>query len=300
MTQTKNWTADQIQDQAGRVVIVTGSTSGIGEEAARVLAGKNATVVMAVRNTEKGVSVADTIRSEFPSSDVRVLELDLSDLGSVRAFADRFAREFDRLDVLINNAGVMMPPYSKTTDGFEIQMGTNHLGHFALTGQLLDLLQAADSSRIVNVSSLAHRFGEIDFDDLAWASRDYNTQRAYGDSKIANLYFTHELAKRLGDSNPLAVAAHPGWTATDLQRHSGLFSFLNPIFAQTPAMGALPTLRAGFDHEVTAGEFYGPARFGHWRGYPVAHEPNELSRNGAIAERLWEVSEDLTGIDYSI
>ena len=299
MTNQRHWTADRIGDQTGRVVLVTGSSSGLGAETARVLAAKNATVVMAVRNTAKGEGVAEAIREQFPEATVTVRELNLSSLESVRQFAGSFVANYDRLDVLVNNAGVMMPPYSKTEDGFEIQMGTNHLGHFALTGLLMPLLEQTEGSRIVNVSSLAHRFGNIHFDDLAWEGRAYNTRRAYGDSKIANLYFTSELVKRAkAKGGPMAVSAHPGWTATELQRHSGLFSFLNRFFAQGIEMGALPTLRAGFDDHVSAGEFYGPARLGHWQGYPVAHDSNDLSHDGEVAARLWEESERLTGVSF--
>ena len=280
------------------MVIVTGSTSGIGEETARVIAVKNGTVVMAVRNTEKGEKVADDILAEHPEADITVRELDLSSLDSVRSFADSFLADYDRLDVLINNAGVMMPPYSKTEDGFEIQMGTNHLGHFALTGLLKPLLDRTEGSRIVNVSSLAHRSGNVDFNDLAWEERDYNTERAYGDSKLANLYFTYELTRRSNGDGPVTVAAHPGWTATELQRHSGLFQFFNRFMAQTVDMGALPTLRAGFDDNVSAGEFYGPAKAMHWRGYPVAHESNERSHDQASAQKLWDISEQLTGVSF--
>ncbi len=297
MSQNRNWTIDNIGDQTGRVVVVTGSTSGIGEQTARVAAGKGASVVMAVRNTAKGEEVAASIRAEHPSADVSVRELDLSSLASVRQFADVFTSERQRLDVLVNNAGVMMPPYSKTTDGFEIQMGTNHLGHFALTGLLMPLLKATEGARVVNVSSLAHRFGNIDFEDLSWEQRSYNTQRAYGDSKLANLYFTYELAKRAG-SEVLPVAAHPGWTATELQRHSGLFRFFNRFFAQTVEMGALPTLRAAFDDDVAAGQFYGPAKAMHWRGHPVAHESNDRSHEEPVAETLWATSEKLTGVSF--
>ena len=291
----ENWTAENIGDQKGRVVIVTGSTSGIGEETARIAAEKGAEVVMAVRNTAKGESVAAEIVAGAPDARVVVRELDLASLSSVRTFAEAFGGEFDRLDVLVNNAGVMMPPYSKTEDGFELQMGTNHFGHFALTGLLLPLLEKTEGSRVVNVSSLAHRFGDIDFGDLAWEDRSYSAQRAYGDSKIANLYFTYELAKRTG-GKPMVLAAHPGYTATDLQRHSSLYSFTNRFLAQDSEMGALPTLRAAFDEDAENGEFYGPAKWGHWRGYPVAHESNSRSRDPEVAERLWTESERLTGV----
>ena len=298
-TSNGHWSADLIPDQTGRVVVVTGSSSGIGKEAARVLAGKNADVVLAVRNTAKGADVAAEIRKEYPASSVEVRELDLSSLNSVRGFVDTFLAEHDRLDVLINNAGVMMPPYSQTADGFEIQMGTNHLGHFALTGLLMPLLEKTNGSRIVNVSSMAHSFGNIDFDDLDWEDRSYNTRRAYGDSKIANLYFTYELARRLDlQDGPMVTAAHPGWTATELQRHSGLANFLNRFFAMEVDQGALPTLRAGFDEDAQAGQFFGPDGRGHWRGHPVVHASNELSRNQDKARQLWDASEQLTGVSF--
>ncbi len=294
---SENWTTKNIADQKGRVVVVTGSSSGIGEETARVAAEKGADVVIAVRNTRKGESVADEIRAGIPEANVTVLELDLASLDSVRAFADSFTQSFDRLDVLINNAGVMMPPYSKTEDGFELQMGTNHLGHFALTGLLLPILEKTDGSRVVNVSSLAHRMGNIDFNDMAWESRSYSAQRAYSDSKIANLYFTYELAEKT-NGNPMVLAAHPGYTATDLQRHSSLFSFTNRFLAQDTDMGALPTLRAAFAEDVSNAEFYGPAKWGNWRGYPVAHDSNAKSHDAEVAKRLWVESEKLTGVAY--
>ena len=301
MSQDK-WDASKITEQNGRVIIVTGSTSGIGKEAARVLAKKNGTVILAVRNVEKGEGVAAEIRQEYPTADVAVRELDLSSLESVSAFAKGINRDYDRLDVLINNAGIMMCPYSTTQDGFEIQMGTNHLGHFALTGRLMPLLEKTEGSRIVALSSGAHAMGNIDLTDLNWEKRNYNTQRAYGDSKLANLYFAYELARRLqsNGSNPRVTAAHPGWTATDLQRHSGLMRFMNLFFAQSVEMGALPTLRAAFDEEAGQGDFYGPEGMFHMRGYPVAQDSSELSRDLEIAKRLWDVSEELTNVKFDL
>lgn len=300
MSQTK-WDASTIADQKGRVIIVTGSTSGIGKETARVLAKKNATVILAVRNVKKGEAVAGEIRQAYPAADVSVRELDLANLASVRAFAESFKGDYDRLDVLINNAGCMMCPCSKTEDGFDMQMGTNHLGHFALTGLLMPLLKDTEGSRIVVLSSGAHAFGNIDFSDMNWDKRSYNTQRAYGDSKLANLYFTYELARRLQNNgnNPRVTAAHPGWTATELQRHSGLMRFLNVFFAQSVEMGALPTLRAAFDDGANAGDFFGPEGMFHMRGYPVVQDSSELSHDAGIAKELWKVSEEMTGVRYS-
>lgn len=293
----QNWTTDNIKDQKGRVAIVTGSSSGIGLETARELASKGATAIIAVRDLDKGGAAAENIRSGLPEADLEVMELDLADLGSVERFAVRFLRGHERLDLLINNAGVMIPPYSKTADGFELQFGTNHLGHFALTSHLYPLLAATEASRIVNVSSSAHRYGELDFDDLDWEARKYAPWKAYGDSKIANLYFTYELQRRARKSGDgiRATAAHPGWTATDLQRHSGLIGLLNHIFAQDTKMGALPTLRAALDNALAGGDYIGPGGFMEMRGYPVKVEPKELARDARIAKELWEVSEQLTG-----
>lgn len=295
-----NWNADNIPDLAGRVVLITGASSGIGKEAARVIAGKGARLIIAARNMEKANRAADDIRKAFANSDISVRQLDLSDLQSVGTFADGFSEEFDRLDVLINNAGIMMCPYSKTKDGFEIQMGTNHLGHFALTGHLLPLLKKIENARIVNLASIAHKGGDLDFSDLNWETRPYKTMKAYSDSKLANLYFTYHLAGKLGsaDDVPLVTAAHPGWTATELQRHSGIAGFLNNFFAQRVEMGALPTLRAAFDNQANQGDYFGPVNFFEMRGYPVKTQSNARSHDTGAANRLWEMSEEMTGISY--
>lgn len=294
------WTADRIGDQARRRVVVTGATSGIGKEAARVLAGKNAAVVIAARNMQKAQATVDEIRAGYPKADVSCRELDLSSLKSISAFAASYADEFDRLDVLINNAGVMIPPYSKTEDGFEIQLGTNHLGHFALTGHLLPLLKKTPGSRVVVVSSMAHRSGKLDFSDLNWETRPYKTGKAYGDSKIANLHFGYALAAKLKDSGgtPMVVAAHPGWSSTELMRHSNIVTLMSKIFAQPGDMGALPTLRAGFDDAAAAGDYYGPANLFGMRGHPVKVTSNARSHDTQIAAQLWRQSEELTGVTY--
>jgi len=296
----QKWYINNIPDQKGKIAIITGATSGLGKEATRVLAGKNATVIMAVRNTKKGATVVDEIKNEFLSADIVVRELDLTSLDSIKLFADGVVKDFDRLDILINNAGIMMCPYSKTKDGFEIQMGTNHLGHFALTGQLMPLLKKTKDSRIVVTSSIGHRAGNIDFTDINWGKRKYNKQRAYGDSKLANLYFTYELMRKFKDDEnaPMVTAAHPGWTRTELQRHSGAFQFLNNFFAQGLGMGTLPTLRAAIDPEATSGDYFGPAGFMEMQGYPVKVKSNKSSHDADAANKLWEVSEELTGVKY--
>ena len=298
--QNGNWTAEDIPNQAGKTAIVTGSSSGIGFEAARVLANKGASVIIAVRSLDKGKAAADKILAQNKDADVKVLKLDLANLAAVKEFADEFKKTHSQLDLLINNAGVMIPPYSKTADGFELQFGTNHLGHFALTAHLLDVLTNTEDARIVNVSSGAHKAGNLNFDDLTWEKRSYSAWKAYGDSKIANLYFTFELNKKLKAHgfDTIATVAHPGWTATELQRHSGIIETLNGVFAQNISMGALPTLRAAFDENAVGGEYFGPQGFMEMRGYPVKVEPNALAKDEQIAAKLWSVSEDLTGVKY--
>lgn len=297
---TNKWTSENIPDQKGRIAMVTGSSSGIGFETAKALANKNAKVIVAVRNLEKGEKAKSKILSKNKNADVELMKLDLADLSSVKAFAQEFKNKFQKLDLLINNAGVMIPPYSKTKDGFELQMGTNHLGHFALTLQLLDLINATPNARIVNVASAAHKYGNIDFNDLNWEKRKYKSWRAYGDSKIANLYFTQELGRKLIDKKVIVTAAHPGWTATDLQRYSKMFEFLNQFFAMNQEQGALPTLRAATDDSANSGDYYGPDGWQEWRGYPVKVDMTKLAKDDNIAKKLWEVSEELTDVKLSL
>jgi NAD(P)-dependent dehydrogenase (short-subunit alcohol dehydrogenase family) len=297
---SSTWNQNNLTDQTGKVIVITGSTSGLGKEAARQLAGKGATVVMAVRNTQKAEGVKKEILSQHPGSDIRIEQLDLGDLASVKGFSDRITAEYDHLDILINNAGVMMCPFSKTKDGFEIQMGTNHLGPFALTGQLMPLLKKTPNSRVVVTSSIAHRQGDIDFSDLNWEKRSYKTMKAYGDSKLANLYFTYELAERLkGQANaPEVTAAHPGWTKTELQRHSGLAKFLNNFMAQKVEIGTLPTIRAAVDPDANSGDYYGPSGFQEMWGNPKKVKSSPLSHDREKAKQLWEMSEKLTQVSY--
>ena len=294
------WDSKNISDQTGKAVIITGSNSGIGLETAKALAGKNANVIIAVRNLKKGHAAIDIIKDQYPDAQAIAMELDLGALSSVNAFADKFKETHSRLDLLINNAGVMVPPYQKTADGFELQMGTNHLGHFALTGMLMDLIKQTPGSRIVNVSSMAHKGGNIDFDDLQWERRKFKKWSAYGDSKIANLYFTYALQKRLNNENShvIVATAHPGWTATDLQRHTGLFSRLNPFFAQTIPMGALPTLYAATAPDVRGMDFFGPSGFMEIKGYPKKVQSSSRSKIPDLAEKLFKVSEELTCVTF--
>lgn len=295
----QKWDANSISSQQGRIVIVTGSSSGIGFETALALASKEATVIIAVRNLQKGNSAAAKIKTEFPEAKVDVMELDLANLASVRKFSEDFKAKYEKLDLLINNAGVMVPPYSKTSDGFELQFGTNHIGHFALTGLLIERLHKTVGSRIVNVSSSIHKAGKINFDDLSWEKRKYGPWSAYGASKIANLYFTYEFRRRIGEK-PIIAAAHPGLTATDLPRHSGMADFLYGFLAQKAQMGALPTLYAAVGPDVKSGDYYGPSGFMEMKGYAKKVQSNALSHDTEIAKKLWDVSEELSGVKWSI
>jgi NAD(P)-dependent dehydrogenase (short-subunit alcohol dehydrogenase family) len=296
----KKWNSQNVPDQKDKTILITGATSGLGKEATRVLAMKNAKIIMAVRNMEKAETVANEIRSTYPNAMIDIWNLDLSSLDSVKTFAEEIVSNYDKLDILINNAGIMMCPYSKTRDGFEIQMGTNHFGHFALTGLLMPLLLKTNKSRIVVTSSIGHKQGNIDFTDINWEKRDYKTQKAYADSKLANLYFAYELERRYKDNPdvPIIVASHPGWTKTELDRHSGLTSFLGNIVAQTVQMGTLPTLRAATEKSVKSGDYFGPSKLMELRGAPVLVKSNEMSYNKENSKKLWVLSEKLTGVNY--
>ena len=294
-----DWTAADIPLQTGHVAIVTGANSGIGLETTKALAVKGAEVVMACRNLAKADLAADGIRAEVPGAKLRVMQLDLADLASVEAFAEAFGREYDKLELLVNNAGVMVPPYSKTKDGFELQFGANHLGHFALTGRLMPHLRATPGARVISVSSGAHKMGKLEFDNLQ-AEKGYRAWSAYAQSKLANLlfmrqlntYFTHE------GIDALAAAAHPGWTGTNLQANSGPMKVLNRVFAQNPDMGALPTLYAATAPDVKPNDYYGPDGFQEMRGHPEKVSMTQSAQDDGLAERLWRVSEKLTGVRY--
>jgi len=297
---SRNWSTEQISGQEGRVAVITGANSGIGYEAARVLAAKGARVVLACRNPQSGAEAEQQILREQPAADVNFMKLDLASLESVHHFASSFIRSYGQLDLLVNNGGVMVPPFSRTAEGFELQFGTNHLGHFALTGLLLELLLKRTGSRIVNISSTAHQLGKIDFDDLQWEQRKYNPWAAYGQSKLANLLFTYELHRRLeaAGAAAIALAAHPGWTGTNLQRTSGLARTLNPWLAMPVWKGTLPTLMAATEGDIRGGEFIGPHKWRQMRGYPVRVESNAASHDREVAVSLWEVSEELTGVKF--
>ena len=301
MSSKNKWTSDQIADQTGKVVIVTGANSGVGYETARLLAHCRATVVMACRSLEKGEAAAAQIRDEKPAGQVSLQRLDLADLASVRQFAEDYLRDYDRLDVLVNNAGVMATPQRKTADGFELQFGTNHLGHFALTALLFELLRRTPSSRVVTVSSLAHFFGSVFFNDLN-SEKFYQRWVAYTRSKLANVLFGFELQRRLARSggNPISVVVHPGYAETNLQHGSTLFSFLNPILGQSPEMGALPILYAVTSLEIRGGDYIGPNGLFGLHGYSHRAVSSRGSKNQGLAKNLWEISEELTGIQFAV
>ncbi len=306
---SKAWSLERVPDLAGRVMIVTGANSGIGYEAARALAGRGAEVVLACRDTGKAEAAADRLLAELPEAKLDIIPLDLADLASVRGFAEAFSSRHSRLDALINNAGVMALPRRETKDGFEMQFGTNHLGHFALTGRLLEVLLATPNARVVNVSSIAHKFGVMRFHDLQWEKR-YSKWGAYGQSKLANLLFTHELDRRLKaiGNDTISVACHPGWAATNLQqagpKMSGsklmqtLTAWGNAALAQDAAMGALPTVFAAVE-PLRGNEYVGPTRRLGWHGPPEIIEPMRKARDPEAAARLWKESERLTGIRYA-
>ncbi|MFC3961528.1 oxidoreductase [Nocardia jiangsuensis] len=298
------WTTADIPDQTGRTAIVTGANSGLGFETAAALATEGARVVLAVRDLDRGKAAAERIVAATPAARVELRRLDLGALADVRTAAEEIKAAHPRIDLLINNAGVMYPPKQRTADGFELQFGTNHLGHFALTGLLLEHLLPVPGSRVVTVSSVGHRLrAAIHFDDLNF-DRKYTRMEAYGQSKLANLLFTYELQRRLtaAGQGTAALAAHPGGSNTELGRHLPAVIRVPAmrLLSQSAAMGALPTLRAATDPAARGGQYYGPGGPGGLRGYPVLAESSKQSHDTEIARRLWAVSEELTGVSYGL
>jgi NAD(P)-dependent dehydrogenase (short-subunit alcohol dehydrogenase family) len=304
------WTAADVSDQSGRTAVVTGASGGLGLETASVLAQRGATVVLACRDMDKARRAADRIRAEADPASVRLIRLDLACMASVREAADEIRSSCSRLDLLINNAGVMAVPYQRTADGFELTLATNHLGPFALTALVFDRLLSTPWSRVVTVSSIGHLQGEMHFDDLQ-LGRDYRPWPAYWQSKLANLLFTYELQSRLeaAGASTIAVAAHPGNARTELWRTSprstqALYRpwlrMLTFWFAQSARMGALPTLRAATDPAARGGDYYGPSGWQQYTGHPVRVESNARSHDVAAQQLLWETSAELTGVRFVI
>lgn len=304
-----NWTANDIPDQTGKIVVITGANSGLGYETALALARKNAHVVMTSRSIEKGEKARAEILKQVPNAQVDVMRLDLANLASIREFVEAFNNRYDRLDQLYNNAGVMALPKSKTADGFEMQFGTNHLGHFALTGLLLPKLLSTPNSRVVSVSSGAYRtVSAINFDDLM-GEKSYSRYGAYGQSKLANILFANELNRLLvaAGSSTRSMAAHPGLSHTNLQSNTAdtsgnlferaIYSVMMPIMSQSQAMGALPQLYAGTSPNAEGGKYYGPSFLG-VRGYPHEEKLADTALDEQAAARLWALSKELTGVTY--
>ncbi|HYW97175.1 MAG TPA: oxidoreductase [Bacteroidales bacterium] len=306
-----SWTTEDIPVQDGKIIVVTGANSGLGYWTTYHLAKRHAEVVMACRNTSKANEAADKIRKDFPSARLDIMELDLADIESIKRFSEAFHKKYKQLNILINNAGVMAIPERRTKQGFEMQFGTNHLGHFVLTSLLFDLIKKTRGSRVVTLSSLMHKRGEIRFEDLNWDS-DYSKWKAYGQSKLANLLFMLELEKKIKSSgnSVISVASHPGWASTNLQAKGpemegsniGLWlnNLGNNLLAQSAEMGAMPTLYAATSHDVTGGKYYGPSGFGGLRGYPHEENINAEKADMKVADRLWKESEKLSGINFSI
>ncbi|MDD2195831.1 MAG: oxidoreductase [Bacteroidales bacterium] len=303
----KKWTINDIPDLTDRIVVITGGNSGLGFETAKVIAKKGANLVLACRSESRGEAARIKILEETPEAKVVIIPIDLMDLSSIKSFAENFKQNYTQLHILINNAGIMTTPYGLTKDGFESQMGTNHLGHFALTGLLLDILTCTPNSRVVVVSSLAHMGWKISFKNTLFESANsYHPMRAYARSKLANLLFAYELQRKfeINGVNSIAVAAHPGASFTNLGRHREgkfMFQLFRPLIKKvlpTPKSGALSQLRAAVDKNVKSGEFYGPSGFLQLGGSPVLVKPRKTSSNPNDAQKLWSISEELTGVKY--
>ncbi len=304
------WDTDQIGDLTGQVALVTGANSGIGYETAEALADHGAHVVLACRDQYKAQQAYDKIENDLERSSLEILPLDLSDLFSVRRAAEQFLAEHARLDLLVNNAGVMGTPYRQTADGFELQMATNHLGHFALTGLLLDRLLTSERSRVVTVTSLVHHVGHLDLADVA-GTKPGNSMVAYANSKLANLWFTAELSRRLSaaGTRTMALAAHPGWTRSNLvgsgasmgtsKLRARVGRLVGRTVGQSTRVGAWPTLYAATAKGVASGQCFGPSHLFGLYGPPALSRPSRRARDLAAAAQLWEASEELTGVRYS-
>lgn len=294
----------EVPSQEGRIALITGANTGLGFETARAFARTKMKVIMACRSDEKCSRAKELIKKEIPDADIEMMIVNLCSLSSVRELAVEFRRRYDRLDLLVNNAGIMIPPYSKTEDGFESQMGVNYFSHFLLTGLLLDVITGTAGSRIVSLASNAHRKGRINFDDLNW-EKGYSPMAAYQQTKLACLVFSFELQRRLEKKGyrTISVAAHPGLSMTDLVRHIPkwliyLAQPLTALFTHSPEKGALPTVYAALGKDVKGGEYFGPQGYSEWKGKPGRAVAMPHSLDEELGRRLWKVSEELTGIRY--
>ncbi len=303
----ERWSASDIPDLTDKTAVITGGNSGVGFETALELARHGATTIIACRSSSRGEKALNRIKESTPASHVELMLLNLGDLASVDEFTNRFKTTHQKLDLLINNAGIMATPYRTTKDGFESQLGTNHLGHFALTAKLMPALSAASSSRVVNVSSIGHRSGDIDFNELLFSRSNYKRWRSYYRSKLANLLFTYEMHRRLEQArieNIASLAAHPGVARTNLAQGMGFIgTLLKPIaflFVQSAQMGALPILRAATDPDAQSGQYYGPDKPHERSGFPVVVSSSPDSHDEEAARCLWEHSEELTGLKFQI
>ncbi|MHA2032092.1 MAG: oxidoreductase [Candidatus Kariarchaeaceae archaeon] len=306
----KKWKAEDMPDQTGKVMIITGANSGLGLYASMELARKGATVIMTSRNIDKGHEAVEEIKQEIPHAKVELMQLDLSKLSSVKSFTGEFNEKYERLDALINNAGIMQPPYTKTEDGFELQIGVNHFGHYVLTGLLLEKLKNTPGSRVINQSSMAHSRGKMNFDDIN-SEKKYSRLGAYGQSKLANLLFNNELNRLFKENSidSIAIGVHPGYTATNLQHNgptlggkslwSRIYTITNKLMAQCVDKGILPMLYAATEDDLDGGDYIGPGRFSGARGYPKRVKASDSAYNQEVAKRLWGASEDLTGVKYN-
>lgn len=298
------WTEENIKSLEGKIIVITGGSSGIGLEAAKVLSSKGAEVIIAVRNMEKGELAAKSIKELNPASKVDVMHIELSDLESVKLFVESFALKYKKLDMLINNAGVMVPPLKLTKQGYELQFGTNHLAHFTLTGLLLPLMNDVPESRIITVSSIAARGGKIFFDNLD-AKKGYSAFKFYSQSKYSNLLFGKKLDNLLKErgSQTKSIICHPGVSATNLTSRGsgkpspGILSWGFRLVGQPASMGALPTLFAATEPSLRGGEFIGPDGWDNWRGYPTITGDLKKLYKESVAEKLWKISTDITGIE---
>jgi len=305
---SSNWTVDDIKDLKGMNIIVTGANSGLGFEASKIYASKNATVILACRSEEKAIDAMNKIKIENSKADLHFIRLDLGDLESIESFVKTYKSKFKKIDILLNNAGIMTVPYDVTKDGFELQNGINHLGHFALTAQLFDLIKSTKDSRIVNVSSIAHKNGSIDFDNYLYEKGGYGKVKSYSRSKLSNLLFTYELARKVEENkiDMKVLVAHPGVSQTELGRTikknrvaRALISMMS-FFSQKASQGTLPLVRASLDENAQSGDYYGPSGFMEMKGKPVKVKSNKKSHNIESAKKLWDISEDYTGIKFNI